>query len=235
MRCWDQDLKNYLDRIGNKRKPDLILILSCLWDINRWGSGGIEDYKKNSKKLLNHIRTNFPSAQVMWLTSPPISVEVTAAVCLPGLDQGGMRFNVMESNLMVATNAASHGYDVVDLHYYMMHQVHKRKHDGVHWTQDAVRFQTNLILTHYCLSRDLELPGRDESKIVEVAKKVAQAANEGPFDITRDKNDNEVKRRISVDDTIHDAKKRKVEEEDQSLSMKKRKNSEDLGNISTDV
>jgi len=196
VRCWDRDLEKYLDRIGRKREPDLILVLSCLWDINRWGSGGIEEYKKNSKKLLSYFKANFPSAQVMWLTSPPISVEVRAAVCLPGMDQGGMRFNVMESNLMVATNAASHGYDVVDLHHYMMHQVHKRKHDGVHWTQDAVRFQTNLILTHYSLSRDIELPGREKGKIVEVAKKVAQAAEEGPFDIVvKDSNDNEVKKK----------------------------------------
>ena len=84
---------------------------------------------------------------------------------------------------MMATNTASHGYNVVDLHYYMMHQVHKRKHDGVHWTQDAVRFQTNLILTHFCLSRDLELPGNEKGRIVEVAKKIAHAAEEGSFDI----------------------------------------------------
>ena len=212
VKCWDRDLENYLDRVGRKRKPDLILILSCLWDINRWGSGGIEEYKKNSKKLLDYIKDKFPTAQVMWLTSPPISVEVRAAVCLPGMDQGGMRFNVMESNLMVATNAASHGYDVVDLHYYMMHQVHKRKHDGVHWTQDAVRFQTNLILTHYCLSRDLELPGRDKSKIVEVAKKVAQAADEGPCNIVlKDGNGNEMKRKRVAeekDDVDNDNQKR---------------------------
>ena len=130
----------------------------------------IEEYKKNCKKLLSYFKVYFPSAQVMWLTSPPISVKVRAADCLSGMDQGGMRFNLMENNLMMATNTASHGYNVVDLHYYMMHQVHKRKHDGVHWTQDAVRFQTNLILTHFCLSRDLELPGREKGRIVEFAK-----------------------------------------------------------------
>merc|ERR1711894_150571 len=71
-----------------------------------------------------------------------------------------MRFNVMEGNLMVAHAVAQQGYDVVDLHYWMTHQIHKRMPDGIHWTQDAVRLQTNILLTHYCLSRDLPLPGR---------------------------------------------------------------------------
>ena len=33
------------------------------------------------------------------------------------------RFNVLEGNLMVSTIAASYGFDVVDLHYYLLHQV----------------------------------------------------------------------------------------------------------------
>ena len=42
----------------------------------------------------------------------------------------------------------------------MTHQIHKRMPDGIHWTQDAVRLQLNIILTHFCLSRDIKLPGR---------------------------------------------------------------------------
>ena len=43
---------------------------------------------------------------------------------------------------------------------YQVHQIHKRMPDGIHWTQDAVRLQLNIILTHFCLSRDIKLPGR---------------------------------------------------------------------------
>ena len=42
-----------------------------------------------------------------------------------GMDKEGMRFNVMEANLMVATTTASFGYDVLDLHHMLMHQVGK--------------------------------------------------------------------------------------------------------------
>lgn len=44
------------------------------------------------------------------------------------------------------------------MHYYMLSQIHRRATDGIHWNPDAVRMQTNIILTHYCLSRQLPLP-----------------------------------------------------------------------------
>ena len=85
---------------------------------------------------------------MIWLTSPPISVNVTGGVYVQGMDERGFRFNVMEGNLMVATTTASHGYDVIDLHYHMLHQIHKRMPDGIHWTQQAVRFQLNTLPMH---------------------------------------------------------------------------------------
>ena len=126
-----------------------------------------------------------------------------------GMDKEGMRFNVMEANLMVSTAAASFGYDVLDLHYMLMHQVdtfkssvccllfwlfqvHKRMPDGIHWTQAAVRFQMNLILTHFCLSRNISLPRRDSSNFLRHAKRIADCALEGPVEFVKDRNENNV-------------------------------------------
>ena len=50
-------------------------------------------------------------------------MECHGALMVEGMDKEGMRFNVMEANLMVATAAASFGYDVLDLHHMLMHQV----------------------------------------------------------------------------------------------------------------
>merc|ERR1719381_83683 len=87
---------------------------------------------------------------------------------------------------MVSTIAASYGFDVVDLHFYLLHQVHKRMPDGIHWTQDAVRLQLNIILTHYCLSRKIPLPGRDKSNFWKAAQKIADVAiKEGPIDVVK--------------------------------------------------
>jgi len=68
---------------------------------------------------------------------------------------------------------------VLDLHYWMTHQIHKRMPDGIHWTQDAVRLQLNIILTHFCLSRDIKLPGRwggERNRPLESARRIADAA-----------------------------------------------------------
>ena len=124
---------------------------------------GIENYKRNVRGLLEKVHSCFPaSTQLVWLTSPPVSVDVWGGLMMEGMEflKHSMRFNVMEGNLMVAHTVAQQGYDVVDLHYWMTHQIHKRMPDGIHWTQDAVRLQTNILLTHFCLSRDQPLPGR---------------------------------------------------------------------------
>merc|ERR1719318_715412 len=122
-----------------------------------------------------------------------------------------MRFNVMEGNLMVAQTAAAFGFDVVDLHYWMTHQIHKRMPDGIHWTQDAVRLQLNIILTHFCLARKLPLPGRwggERNRPLESAEKIAQAADEGLVEIERE----EGKRKGRGEDEEPPAKKTRVDE-----------------------
>jgi len=191
-RCYDLGRKHpkgehvvedFIDQYKERKgEPDLIIILSALWDINRWGPSGIEFYKKNCKALLEKVHATFSSAtQLIWLCAPPVSVEVWGGLMVEGMEfqRRSMRFNVMEGNLMVALTTAAFGYDVLDLHYWMVHQIHKRMPDGIHWTQDAVRLQLNIILTHFCLSRDIKLPGRwggERNRPLESAKKIADAA-----------------------------------------------------------
>ena len=184
-RCYDRGLEKYLEDYRERHgDPDLILVLSALWDINRWGPRGIDDYKVNCKDLLGKVKSMFPeSTQLVWLTSPPISVDVWGGLMVEGMEflQHSMRFNVMEGNLMVALATAAQGFDVVDLHYWMTHQIHKRMPDGIHWTQDAVRLQLNIILTHFCLSRDIKLPNRwggEQNRPLESAMRMAAAAVE---------------------------------------------------------
>ena len=108
---------------------------------------------------------------------------------------------------MVAQTTAAYGFDVVDLHYWMTHQIHKRMPDGIHWTRDAVRLQLNIILTHFCLSRKLTLPGRwggARNRPLESAEMIAKAADEGPVEIVKE-----------------DGGKRKGREEDEEPPAKK--------------
>jgi len=212
-RCYSRELEDFI--MDFKRKhgaPDLILILSALWDINRWGPDGIPNYIKNCRSFLSLVRRNLPSStQLIWLTSPPISVDVWGGLVVKGMEfqKRSMRFNVMEGNLMVAQTTAAFGFDVVDLHYWMTHQIHKRMPDGIHWTQDAVRLQLNIILTHFCLARKLPLPGRwggARNRPLESAEMIAKAADVGVVEIVR------------VED---EAGKRKVREEEEPPATKK--------------
>ena len=112
---------------------------------------GLQQYRDNCGNLLRFIKIQLGArTQVMWLTCPPISVDVSGGLVVEGMkDTRAMRFNVMEANLMVARTAAFFWFDVLDLHNMMVHQVHSRQLDCLHWTQAAVRFQVIMILTHF--------------------------------------------------------------------------------------
>ena len=69
------------------------------------------------------------------------------------------RFNVMESNTMVAHTTAAFGFDVVDLHFVFQGLIHLRRSDGTHWTAKAIRLMVNMILQHFVDSREITLPG----------------------------------------------------------------------------
>jgi len=213
--CFSWELEDFLLRFKRRHgSPDLILVLSALWDINRWGPEGIPNYIKNCRKLLSLVKNTFSySTQLIWLTSPPISVDIWGGFLVEGMEfqKRSMRFNVMEGNLMVAQTTAAYGFDVVDLHYWMTHQIHKRMPDGIHWTQDAVRLQLNIILTHFCLSRKLALPGRwggSRNRPLESAEMIAKAADEGPVEIVKDEGG---KRKGREEDEEPPAKKVRVE------------------------
>nr|CAD7194795.1 unnamed protein product [Timema douglasi] len=81
--------------------------------------------------------------------------------CKPQVDflKHTLRFEVMEANLYARDVVATHGYDIVDLHYYLSMQLERRANDGIHWLAVAVRFMTNILLTHITLSWDRPLPG----------------------------------------------------------------------------
>lgn len=188
-KCFSRELEDFIVSFEKKHgSPDLILILSSLWDINRWGPDGVPNYIQNCRKVLGLVKKTFSSSktQLIWLTSPPIFSDIYGGFMVEGLEfaKRSMRFNVMEGNNMVAHTTAAFGFDVVDLHYWMTHQIHKRMPDGVHWSQEAVRLQLNIILTHFCLSRNLPLPGRSSgtrNKALESATKIAKVADDEDF------------------------------------------------------
>lgn len=215
--CYSDYIEDLMEKYPRKygSYPDLILINSALWDINRWGGKGIEMFRDNMIRLMDLFKSVLPLyTQVIWMTTPPISTDIRGGFQLKHLDfqRHSMRFNVMESNVYASNVVASAGYDVLDMHYACHKNVYRRCGDGIHWNPDGVRYQTNVWLTHYCLSRQLQLPnkwkknGEDVNVNLNEAIRIANVAdmdylpvlNDDPLVNTNDRRFVKAKRRFNA-------------------------------------
>jgi len=166
-KCWSKKIEDFLEKYPQQygSYPDVIMINSALWDINRWGKGGTRHFRYNIHSLLHHLKwilRKTPYVQVIWMTTPPISTEIRGGFMVRQIEFAklSMRCNIMEGNQYAANAAGAYGFDVLDMHYYMSPQVHRRAADGIHWNSEAVRMQVNVFLTHFCLSRGIELQNK---------------------------------------------------------------------------
>ncbi len=166
-KVWSKELDEWLEKYENNQeaKLDLIIMNSVLWDVNRWGPFGIKEYKENLPKLLKRVKSVLSDTGLfIWLTAQPGSRELQSrGMITTGLEFQAKttRFNIVEANFYAAHKVAEAGFDVIDLHYYFLLQTFRRNRDGIHWTPEANRHVTNMILTHVSLAEDLPLPGRN--------------------------------------------------------------------------
>uniref|UniRef100_A0A1B6DLP4 Uncharacterized protein n=2 Tax=Clastoptera arizonana TaxID=38151 RepID=A0A1B6DLP4_9HEMI len=148
---------------SRKNPPTVVFMNSCLWDLTRWGADGATSYKENMTKLMCLFKDCLPATTiVIWSTALPVASRITGGLLIKQIEflKYTLRFDVMEANLFARTLVTSHGYDVIDFHYYLRYQLHRRAADGVHYQPIPVRYMTNLMLTHLALSWGRDLPGR---------------------------------------------------------------------------
>jgi len=166
-RVWTPEIDKWLHKQEDiqDQKLDLIIMNSLLWDVNRWGPNGIDEYKKNLTKLLATVKNILSEDGLfIWLTAQPGSAELnSAAMETRGLEfqKTTTRFNVIQANFYTAHEVANAGYEVIDLHYYFLLQTFRRNRDGIHWSPEANRYVTNLVLTHISLAYKIPLPNRN--------------------------------------------------------------------------
>lgn len=184
-RVWSDDLAAWLaDYKESFGAPiDILLINSCLWDINRWGPTGPTDFKKNMSTLVSEVPGILAQGgHCIWLTSPPGSKELDSkGMNVPGLDFQCLttQANVVEANWAAARIAARGSVSVLDIHYYLQTQTSQRNRDGIHWSPSVNRLVTNMILTHLVLYQKgpSSLPGRvSDNYSLELAKLRAEGA-----------------------------------------------------------
>ncbi|CAL1539748.1 unnamed protein product, partial [Lymnaea stagnalis] len=162
-RCYNSYIESILSDLQKEPFPDLVIINSCLWDITRYGRDAIEDYKDNLVKLFSRFsETLRPECLVIWNTTLPISSSARGGFLVPEIEfmTTTLRLDILEANFYAQGVATKYGFDILDLHFYLRHQLHRRVRDGIHWDMIAHRQITNIILTHVCESWNIPIPKR---------------------------------------------------------------------------
>ncbi|XP_067002014.1 PC-esterase domain-containing protein 1A isoform X2 [Anabrus simplex] len=177
-RCYSKDIEEMVHEWKKKplTAPDVIVINSCLWDISRWGPNGVPEYKDNLVKLMKLFKSCLPERTlVVWVTVPPLSNKIRGGLLIHQVEfmQHTLRFEVMEANTFARQVVVPHGFDILDIHYYLRMQILGRAPDGIHWLPIPMRHITNLLLTHICLSWNYPLPGNFSGPSLERFKKLA--------------------------------------------------------------
>lgn len=177
--------------------PDVLIINSTLWDISRWGSDGVNQFKVNldkTVKLMHEVKP--PNCLVIWKTALPPSFTCRSGLITPEIQnlRSLLPFHMLEANKWAAERMRRAGFDILDVHYHLRFMQEFRCDDGIHYRPQAVRFMTNLFLTHLALSWNKVLPGNyplDETILLRTAnvvetKNAHKAAPVTPIPISLD-------------------------------------------------
>ncbi|KAK3597756.1 hypothetical protein CHS0354_006115 [Potamilus streckersoni] len=189
-RCYNTYVESILSDLSKEPEPDVIIINSCLWDISRYGANSIDDYKKNLDKLFTRFNEVLPKhCLVIWNTTMPISKSVRGGFMVPEVEfmNSTLRLDILEANFFARRVVVAHGYDVLDLHYYLRHQLHRRVEDGVHWDMTAHRRITNLLLSHVSEAWNKESPGNYKRFLTRTQNDKSSEVIEKNRDILRQK------------------------------------------------
>ncbi|KAH9520327.1 PC-esterase domain-containing protein 1A [Bulinus truncatus] len=159
-RCYNTYMESILNDLKKEPLPDILIINSCLWDITRYGQNAINEYKDNLDKVFGRFSQCLPkNCLVLWNTTLPISSSARGGFLVPEIEfmTSTLRLDIIEANFFAKQVAIKHGYDVLDLHFYLRHHLQRRVRDGIHWDMLAHRHITNLILNHVCAAWNLSM------------------------------------------------------------------------------
>ncbi|XP_072410590.1 PC-esterase domain-containing protein 1A-like [Chiloscyllium punctatum] len=164
---------DYVDRVlaGFQREPqpDILIVNSCVWDISRYGSNSIEQYRENLAKFFSRLReVILPECLVIWNMTMPLGEKIKGGFLIPELQylEMSLRYDVIEANFYSALLADAHGFDVLDLHHQFRFALHHRAADGVHWSHVIHRQISQLLLEHIASAWGVALPpGKPQASV----------------------------------------------------------------------
>ncbi|XP_069488450.1 PC-esterase domain-containing protein 1A-like isoform X3 [Ambystoma mexicanum] len=162
-RVYSDYLESILSDFKSGPQPDVLIINSCVWDVSRYGAQSMEDYKVNLEKMFTRMdEVLLPECLMLWNMAMPLARKITGGFLIPELQylDKTLRRDIMEANFYSATLAASHKFDVLDLHYHFRFDSQNRLKDGVHWNQIVHRKITQLLLAHLADAWGVTVPKR---------------------------------------------------------------------------
>ncbi|XP_034532306.1 PC-esterase domain-containing protein 1A isoform X3 [Notolabrus celidotus] len=132
-------------------KPDVIIVSSCVWDISRYGSWGLQQYKENLHVFFREIKDIVPNdCLILWNLAMPLGKRIKGGFLVPEVSHMAptLRNDVIEANFYSCMVADAYDSDVLDLHYHFRLSLQHRMPDGIHWDALAHRRISGLLLQH---------------------------------------------------------------------------------------
>ncbi|ESO04575.1 hypothetical protein HELRODRAFT_78799, partial [Helobdella robusta] len=177
-RCFNSYVETVLADLHFHEKPDILILNSCLWDINRYGPNGMKEYVSNLNRLFasldlilnekydktreNKILNN-NKPLIIWLTTFPISSQPRGGLFTEetlSRSRKTLRLDVMQANYKSQQLALKYNINVIDMHYHFRNELDLRANDGIHWLGQGHLKARNLIIDHICKSWGVRVPKR---------------------------------------------------------------------------
>ncbi|KAM7366108.1 hypothetical protein PAMP_015576 [Pampus punctatissimus] len=144
-------MRSILEDLRHGLKPDVVIVNSCVWDISRYNTSWINDYKENLHRFFEELSGILPEETlVIWNLTMPLGNRIKGAFLVPEIEHKAsqLRYDVIEANFYSGTLADCYGMDVLDFHFHFRFSLQHRMMDGVHWNALAHRRITSLLSQH---------------------------------------------------------------------------------------
>ncbi|KAJ7327285.1 hypothetical protein JRQ81_017044 [Phrynocephalus forsythii] len=149
--------------------PDVLIISSCLWDLNRYQDNfsqeppipkALKEYRQNLAVLFEKLNGLLPSScLIIWTTAMPIKQKTYGSIFAGNIKSSPE--DIIEANFYSACLASCYNLDVLDLHFSFRFLLQHQYKDGVHWDHWVHRCITKLLLTYMAKAWGVELEKRE--------------------------------------------------------------------------
>uniref|UniRef100_A0A8C6WIS2 Family with sequence similarity 113 n=1 Tax=Neogobius melanostomus TaxID=47308 RepID=A0A8C6WIS2_9GOBI len=148
-RIYSTYMKSILSDFRRGPKPDVVIVNSCVWDISRYDSEWLENYKEHLHQFFDDLNGVLPmESLVIWNVTMPLAKKIRGGFLVSEHKAAHLRSDVIEANFFGGTLADGYGLDVLDLHFEFRFSLQHRAKDGVHWNAVAHRRISWLLLQH---------------------------------------------------------------------------------------